>query len=96
MTQPSLLDVPMEKRKPGSPVAQERRRLNAACWRLLEYLKARPGQWVPNHELCQPSVGGNRAIGARMPELKADGWVIEKRHVKDGCWEYRLRGRKEW
>jgi hypothetical protein len=95
MTQPSLLDLPVSRPKPN-PVAQERRRLNAAALRLLDYLKARPGQWVPNHELCEPSVGGNRAIGARMPELKADGWIFDKRHVKDGCWEYRLRGRKEW
>lgn len=93
MTQPSLLDLPSPQPTVESPVARERKRLNAAALRVLSYLQFHHGCWCSNVELCQKDIGGMRATG-RMSELRAEGWDIEKRHVKDGCWEYRLLGLK--
>lgn len=95
MTQPSLLDLPAPVETPN-PVKRERDRLNRLARQMLAYMLERKGQWLTNHELCQPHVGGNRAIGARKPELIADGWVVEKRHVEGGDYEYRLMGRKSF
>lgn len=90
---PGLFDVPSAPvPRPQSAQAQERERLNAAAERVLARLS--DGRWHANSELCQPDCGGNRAIGARLPELRArgarEGWTIEKRHVEAGRYDYRL------
>jgi len=75
-----------------SPVAQEITRLDAASLRVLAYLRTHT--WASNVELCKPEIGGNRAIGGRLADLRAHGWQFEKEHVKGGTWRYRLIGRK--
>lgn len=42
---------------------------------VLEYLEARPNQWVPGMELMNKYVGGTRA-GARIYDLRQDGYNI--------------------
>jgi hypothetical protein len=87
MTQPTLFDAPVTPRP--QPVRDEIVRLTANARRLLAYLQAHPGEWFTNVELTQPSVGaGLRAIG-RLPEIKAWGERIEKRHDHKGQWSYR-------
>lgn len=43
---------------------------------VLEYLRARPNQWVPGLELMNAQVGGLRA-GARIYDLRREGYKIE-------------------
>lgn len=76
-----------------TPMANEMKRRGNLRDALLDYMQARMGQWIPNHELCE--VGGMRAVGARLCEIRK-AWTVEKRHVKGGSWEFRLMGRKEW
>ena len=66
---------------------RERLRLNASALRVLTYLRLH-GHAL-NIELCQPSVGGLRAIG-RVHELRQDGYDIRKSHVTGGVWRYTL------
>lgn len=96
MTQPRQLDMlPVApdrvQLRPSNPVKQERQRLNAAAVRVLERLKATPGEWVSNVELSRPEHGGLAGI-RRKWELEQEGHVIERRHVKGGSWEYRWMG----
>jgi hypothetical protein len=57
---------------------------------LLEYLKARPNQWVPGMELFIQYVGGSRGT-SRIHELRREGHNIEKRRsFGSAVWEYRL------
>ena len=49
-------------------------------------------KWHDNREVME--VGGF-CYTARISNLRADGYIIECRHVKDGKFEYRLAGRKE-
>jgi len=44
----------------------------------LIYLQRFAGQWVPGLELMNAEVGGIRA-GARIFELRREGWPIEER-----------------
>lgn len=48
---------------------------------------------VSNVDLCQPDVGGLRAVG-RVDELR-DTWDIETIRVHRGLYRYVLHGRKE-
>jgi len=91
MTQPDLFTVYPPPAK-ANPVKVERDRLNAAAERVLAYLKTH--EWATNVELCHPSVGGNRAIGARMTELRKRGYTFTKEHVEGGIWRYRLEARQ--
>lgn len=94
MTQPSLpLELSTERReKKRGHVATEIERLNAAALRVLAYLQ-RHGS-ATNVQLCQPEVGGLRAVG-RVFELRKQGYQIEKAHVAGGVWNYTLiEGRK--
>jgi hypothetical protein len=97
MKQLSFIDpVPSSATPHGlreQPHKAEQKRRESLRDALLDYMRARTGQWLPNHELCE--VGGMRAVGARLCEIRKE-WVIEKRHVKGGSWEFRLMGRKEW
>jgi hypothetical protein len=74
------------RRKPLSPVARERQRLNAAALRVLERLKQGP---ACNYELATPEIGGLRAIG-RVHELQKAGYAITKEHLSGGTWRYAL------
>lgn len=59
---------------------------------VLEYLKARPNQWVPGLELMNERVGGLRA-GARIFELNEEGFDIQRRPDPEGrssVHQYRL------
>lgn len=57
---------------------------------VLEYLQARPNEWVPGLELMNAQVGGLRA-GARMFELTEDGYDIQSRSSKTSdVYEYML------
>jgi hypothetical protein len=90
---PSTSQTNAEKDKAANPVKAEKDRLNATARRLLVFLQERQGQWIDNAVLL--SEGGFR-YGGRLYEIKHDGWLIEKRHIEGGCWQYRLTGRKEW
>lgn len=74
-----------------TPMQQECKRRSAATVRVLERLKRGP---ATNIELCDPAVGGMRAIGARLWELRKDGWIVEREHVEGGTWRYTLKGLK--
>mgnify|MGYP006173171977 CR=1 FL=1 len=50
--------------------------------RVLDYLMARPNQWVDGPELASPSVGGSEGL-RRKRELEAEGHVIEERRHPD-------------
>ena len=65
----------------------ERVRLNASANRVLAYLQEHGS--ATNVELCQPHVGGMRAVG-RVHELRQAGYLIPKQHVKGGIWRYEL------
>ena len=56
---------------------------------LLELLSDR--EWHSNGECA--GVAGFR-YGGRKHDLEQDGWIIDKRHVKGGRWDYRLVGRR--
>ena len=86
--QPSLFDLPPQPAREPSPVAVERKRLNAAALRVLARLKQGP---ATNAELV--AVGGIRAVG-RVWDCQRDGWLIEKAHVSGGTWRYTLIGMK--
>ena len=58
----------------------------------LDYLKEHRGNWVSGLELMNHWVGGLRA-GARIYELRREGWRIETRPSKTSdVGEYRLIG----
>lgn len=46
--------------------------------RIMAHLAKNKHRWVPNHELCQPGIGGLRAI-ARVWELRKMGVPISMR-----------------
>lgn len=48
-------------------------------------------EWHSNVECAQHA--GFR-YGGRKYELEQDGYIIDKRHVKGGRWDYRLSGRR--
>lgn len=56
---------------------------------LLELLS--DGEWHSNGECAE--YAGFR-YGGRKFELERDGYIIDKRHVKGGRWDYRLSGRR--
>ena len=49
---------------------------------ILQYLKARPNQWVPGMDLFNQYVGGSRGT-SRIHELRREGYVIERRPSKE-------------
>ena len=75
---------------PDMPQELERRQ-NARERVLAALLRAGP-KGCTNVDLCQPHIGGLRAIG-RVHELRRD-WDIETRHegMVGGRWRYILRG----
>lgn len=95
MTQPSLLDLPESRSKKRGSVRRssvltyqaERLRLCAAALRVLDRLKKGPAF---NYELATPEVGGLRGVG-RIPELRKQGYAIEKTHISGGTWRYELK-----
>ena len=57
---------------------------------ILNYLKARPNQWVPGMDLFNQYVGGSRGT-SRIHELRREGYNIERRPSKSSAvHEYRL------
>jgi len=57
--------------------------------RVLEAMRS--GRWWTKDVLAQ-AVGGNaHAMAARMSDLRKAGYFIEKKHVGDGLYLYRLR-----
>lgn len=88
--QPSLFERVPDRVQLANPVKVERARLNAAALRVLEYLKAHGS--ATNWQLCTPEVGGLRACGARIPELRAEGWLIEAKRESGGTWRYVFKG----
>lgn len=59
--------------------------------RVLDYLRARTGEWVDAPELTDPSVGGFGGT-RRLRELREVGWPIETRPKPDttNTWQHRL------
>ena len=49
------------------------------------------GKWHSNAELSKITP----RYGARLKELRDEGWIIEKEYVGEGLWLYRLVPRKE-
>jgi len=86
MMTPSLFDLPPEVVS-AAIAPHERQRLNAAAVRVLSHLQSRG--WVTNAELCDPAIGGLRAVG-RVWELQRHGYTVAKEHVSGGTWRYRL------
>jgi hypothetical protein len=95
VTQPALNfdGTPAPRRQKANPVKAEKDRLNAAALRVLEYLRAH-GSAV-NWQLATPEIGGLR-FGARLKEIRDDGWDITKETVSGGTVRYTLIGRKTW
>lgn len=63
---------------------------------ILDILERNLNAWIGGDELMQPSTGGGR-FGARIEELRKDGWEIEARRHPDpkrAIWQYRLVDRK--
>lgn len=59
---------------------------------ILDLLRRNLNAWIGGDELMQPSSGGGR-FGARIEELRKDGWEIEARRHPDpkrAIWQYRL------
>jgi hypothetical protein len=67
----------------------DRERLSQSKTRVLYTLLEAAGGWVPNHQLCLPSIGGIEGT-RRLRELRASGYPIEKKYVSEGTWAYRL------
>lgn len=58
--------------------------------RVLAYLVAELGDWVPGYDLTQPGVGGSEGL-RRVRELRDGGYRIEHRQMEGGdAYEYRL------
>jgi hypothetical protein len=67
-----------------------RRRTHKAA--ILELLQARGPLGATNVELVDPNVGGMRACGARIPELRAEGYDISDAiNEGGGLFRYVLR-----
>lgn len=81
--------VELSTRQPVGVVKELARREKAAD-RILERLKIGP---ATNYQLCVPEIGGLRACGARIPELREEGYDIKAEHVKGGTWLYTLVNR---
>lgn len=73
------------------PVAQERKRLNAAALRVLAALKAAGERGMTNVELSQPEIGGLGGV-RRTWDLRQDGWDIAVTKEHGGIHRYTLRG----
>lgn len=59
---------------------------------ILKILKAKKNQWVDGKELMSDMAGGDR-FGARIEELRKDGYIIENRQNPDPArksWQYKL------
>lgn len=51
------------------------------------------GQWHTLRELALLCGGSEASISARIRDLRKPrfgGYIIERRHVKDGVWQYRM------
>lgn len=60
--------------------------------RVLRVLQSHRGQWVDGPDLANAAVGGSEGL-KRLRELRAAGWMIEKRKHPDPrrtIWQYRL------
>jgi hypothetical protein len=77
---PDVVEMP-------SPVAVELKRRHAAADRVLARLEQGP---ATNVELCDKAIGGMRAIGGRMHDLRKKGYQFGKRHIEGGIYEYWL------
>lgn len=69
---------------------EERR--SSAAGRLLDLLM--DGEEHTNTDIAQPIYGGLQYNSA-IYELRNRGWKIQKRHLGEGIWAYRLEGRGE-
>lgn len=49
-------------------------------------------RWHTNSECAEHA--GYR-YSARKADLESEGYIIDKRHVKGGRWDYRLAGRRD-
>lgn len=59
---------------------------------ILQILQDNKNQWVNGDRLATAQTGGNR-FGARLEELRRDGWNIESRRNPDpriAQWQYRV------
>lgn len=59
---------------------------------ILQILQANKNEWVNGDRLATAQTGGNR-FGARLEELRKDGWQIESRRNPDprvAQWQYKL------
>lgn len=77
----------------GHEVRQEMDRRVTNRDRVLAALHAAGARGLTNVELCQPTIGGLRAVG-RVDELR-EYWHIETIRVRRGLYRYVLHGRRE-
>jgi len=84
---------PTNGRRPVPDIPQDLERRATARERVLAALEQAGPRGVRNVELCQPDVGGLRAIG-RVHELRRD-WAIETRREGGGVYRYMLRGPRQ-
>lgn len=57
---------------------------------LLHLLQEAGDRGLTTAEIIQAGVGSR--YGARLLELRKEGWVVEAERVRDGSWRYRLVG----
>ena len=77
----------------GSEMRQEMTRRTTSRDRVLLALVEAGPRGRTNVELCQPEIGGLRAVG-RVDELR-EHWRIETIRVRQGLYRYVLHGRRE-
>ena len=46
-------------------------------------------KWHTANEICEPSLGGREGL-RRLRELRKDGWIVDKRRLNGGTFEYRM------
>jgi len=83
VSQPSLFDLPQPAPRPVSPVVREIHRRASNRDRVLARLQQGPATNVQLNDICF-------RYGARILELKREGFAIVKAHVGQSVWVYRL------
>lgn len=71
----------------------ERERLAKLLGRVLDVM--RDGRFRTFAEIQAVTGGTETSISARLRELRANGFTVEKRERSRGLWEYRLTGKQE-
>jgi hypothetical protein len=91
MTDTPLFDYAANLGKTYSP-ARDGKRLAGLLQRVHDYMA--DGQWHTLGEVQQACGGTEASCSARLRELRRQdhgGHTVERRHISNGLWEYRLK-----